>query len=231
MLVPGGALVKGARGGKMLNVAAKANNIVKAPIAKAVKSAVSVLPCGKMVPFFHKLDKVRKNHPRRTAAANNIKAARRVLRQNRPDPKARQRNEVVKAFDPETLRVEKLKRPEAEWRRYGGPTEKGGRGAYPLGAWTSKDRFRFPKEAQRKLALVDNAADKEVIIGRPKGTVVLKGKVAPQKLTNGKLLRGGANQTYMIDKYEGGYIGDKGLMEGGKLNRAKVKVVNPKRTR
>jgi hypothetical protein len=51
MLVPGGALVKGARGGKMLNVAAKAKNIVKAPIAKTAKSAVSVLPCGKLSPL------------------------------------------------------------------------------------------------------------------------------------------------------------------------------------
>jgi hypothetical protein len=64
MLVPGGALVKGARGGKMLNVAAKAKNIVKAPIAKTAKSAVSVLHCGKTVPFFHKLGKLPKNHPR-----------------------------------------------------------------------------------------------------------------------------------------------------------------------
>ncbi len=51
MLVPGGALAKGARGAKVFSVAAEVKNIIKAPTAKAVKSAVSVLPCGKLSPL------------------------------------------------------------------------------------------------------------------------------------------------------------------------------------
>lgn len=49
MLVPGGALAKGARGATALSVASKAKNIIMTPIVKAAKSLVSVLPCGKIV--------------------------------------------------------------------------------------------------------------------------------------------------------------------------------------
>jgi hypothetical protein len=67
MLVPGGVLVKGARGARMLNAAAKAKNIVKAP--------VSVLPCGKAAPVLKKAASVAgkitaKTPPSRVAKAS-----------------------------------------------------------------------------------------------------------------------------------------------------------------
>jgi hypothetical protein len=122
----------------------------------------------------------------RAQAATNVRNARNVLRDARADLTATERNQIIKAFDLQTLKVQKLNSTLTEYRYYDGV------GAQMGGRWSTPQWLVTPEERISQLALPNNQATKAAIVELQPGTVVFQGRVAPQLNFGSNLLGGGA---------------------------------------
>ena len=127
----------------------------------------------------------------RAEAATNIWQARSILRETRPDLTVTERNQIIKAFDLESFRVNTITSPTTEFRYFDGL--EGGAGLN--GRWSTSQWLETNTERISNLALPNNQATRAATVTLQPGTTVFQGTVAPQ-LRFGPNLTGGAAQTY-----------------------------------
>lgn len=127
----------------------------------------------------------------RSEAATNIWQARNILADTRPDLTIAERNQIIKAFDLESFRVNTLSSPLTEFRYFDGL--EGGAGLN--GRWSTQQWLETPEERISILALPNNQATRAASVTLQPGTTVFQGGVAPQ-LRYGLNLTGGGAQTY-----------------------------------
>ena len=127
----------------------------------------------------------------RTEAASNIRQARDILRETRPDLTVAERNQIIKAFDLESFRVNTLSSPVTEFRYFDGL--EGGAGL--SGRWSTPQWLDAPADRISNLALPNNQATRAAAVTLQPGATVFHGIVAPQ-LKYGSNLTGGAPQTF-----------------------------------
>ncbi|MCU7850480.1 MAG: hypothetical protein KZQ89_21385 [Candidatus Thiodiazotropha sp. (ex Lucinoma kastoroae)] len=131
------------------------------------------------------------NSALRAEAAANVRQARDILRETRPDLTVAERNQIVKAFDLESFRVNTISSPVTEFRYFDGLES----GTGLNGRWSTSQWFGTPAERISNLALPNNQATRAATVTLQSGTTIFQGKVAPQ-LKYGPNLTGGAPQTY-----------------------------------
>jgi hypothetical protein len=124
----------------------------------------------------------------RSEAARNIGEARAILRDAGLSP--RQRNEIIRSFDLESFRVERLASPRTEYRVFDDFS------ARLQGRYTSPDLLATQAERIQGLALMKNSATRLGEVVLPEGSVVFTGRVAPQPVFSPGLT-GGARQTFL----------------------------------
>ncbi|ROH83778.1 hypothetical protein ED236_12250 [Pseudomethylobacillus aquaticus] len=125
----------------------------------------------------------------RLEAASNVWQARKILAETRPDLTITERNQIIKAFDLETFRVNTLTSPTIEFRFFDGVN------AGLNGRWSTPQWLSTPTERVTTLALPNNQATRAATVTLQPGSTVFQGTVAPQ-LRYGPNLTGGGMQTY-----------------------------------
>jgi hypothetical protein len=109
----------------------------------------------------------------------------------RTDLTIQERNGIIRSFELETFRVQKLTKPLQEFRYFDGLDG----GAQMNGRWSTPSWIGSPSERISRLALPNNQATRAAGVELQPGTTVFRGSVAPQ-LQYGPRLTGGAPQTY-----------------------------------
>jgi len=131
------------------------------------------------------------NAAARTEAASNIWQARSILAETRPDLTIVERNQIIKAFDPQSFRVNTLTSPANEFRYFDGLPD----GAGLNGRWSTSQWFETPADRISNLALPNNQATQAATVTLQPGTTVFQGTVSSQ-FGFGSNLTGGGLQTY-----------------------------------
>lgn len=134
---------------------------------------------------------VRGSAAARSEAAANIREARQILAETRPDLPVGERNQIIRAFELETFRVERLTAPTSEFRYFDGLD--GGAGL--AGRWSTSEWLSSPADRISRLALPGNQATRAAEVILQPGTTVFRGTVAPQPRF-GPHLVGGSPQSY-----------------------------------
>jgi hypothetical protein len=135
----------------------------------------------------------------RAEAATNIRQAKNILNDAlRGSPNfIKDRNSILRSFDLETFRVEKVAQTRTEFRVFDDLE------ARLRGRFTSTDLFDNRLDTITNLALPKNSVTRLAEVTIPQGSVVFTGKVAPQiKVSSG--LIGGGNQSFLtgsLDKF------------------------------
>ncbi|MBZ2190595.1 hypothetical protein K8B33_15925 [Alcanivorax sp. JB21] len=127
----------------------------------------------------------------RAEAAANVRQGRQILREARPDLPVSERNQLIRAFDLETFRVNTLAQELTEFRYFDGVNAQLG------GRWSTSEWLSTPQSRIERLALPNNNATQAATVRLQPGTTVFQGRVAPQT-QYGSHLTGGADQTYNV---------------------------------
>lgn len=127
----------------------------------------------------------------RSEAAANIRQARGILADTRPDLTIGERNQIIKSFDLMSFRVNTLSSPVTEFRYYDGLPS----GAGVSGRWSTPAWYAAPADRISNLALPNNQATYAATVQLQPGTTVFQGLAAPQ-LKFGPSLTGSGLQTY-----------------------------------
>ena len=125
----------------------------------------------------------------RRVAASHVRQAKNILRDAGLPPV--ERNEIIRSFEIETLRVETTTVARQEYRVFDDL------GANLNGRYVSPNFIGNQTERIIKLALPQNSATRLGLVTIPKGATVFTGKVAPQLNLGPGLIGGGAPQTFL----------------------------------
>jgi hypothetical protein len=136
----------------------------------------------------------------RNLAAKNIREARNFLMENRPDLTPAQRNQVIRGFEPETLKITRLNEEVLDYRYYDKVNAQMG------GRWSTPEWIDSPAERISRLALPNNLATEAATVKLRPGTTVFEGVTAPQSQYGSDKV-GGAYQRYNA-------LGPRALIEG-----------------
>lgn len=126
----------------------------------------------------------------RSEAAANIREARNLLRES--GVPLHDRNQIIKSFDLETFRIERVSAPRTEYRVFDDFS------ARLEGRYVSSDFFGSQTDRIVNFALPNNAATRLGQVTIPEGSLVFTGRVAPQ-FNFGSGFVGGANQTFLME--------------------------------